>query len=87
MSKEEFIAVVNAASEMIAKALMSCDAIKTKYVDVVSIDGRVMWNTSGISDEDEYKLECCLGYDPEDPEKWMIEHCIILRRAEDEEDA
>ena len=79
MSKEEFIAVVKAASEMISNALMACDEIKEKYVDVCCISNRIQLNTSYY---DDVTISGKRGYDPFDEQRW-----VIKEEENDEEDA
>lgn len=79
MSKEEFTAVVKAASEMISKALMECYDIDEKLVDVCCIDDRIQFHTSNHGS---VIISGNKGYDPLGNQIWHIKEVV-----NDEEDA
>lgn len=78
MSKEEFTAVVKAASEMISKALMECYDIDEKLIDVCCIDDRIQFHTSNFGSV----IIGLKGYDPRGDQIWNIKEVV-----NDEEDA
>lgn len=79
INKEEFIAVVKAASKMISEALMACSDIEEKFIDVCCIDDRIQFHTSNLGN---VTLSGNKGYDPLDDRIWDIKEVV-----NDEEDA
>lgn len=73
MNKEEFTAVVKAASEMISKALMECDDIDEKLIDVCCIDNRIQFHTSYSGS---VIISGNKGYYPLDDQIWDIKEAV-----------
>lgn len=79
ISKEEFIAVVKAASKMISEALIACSDMEEKFIDVCCIDNRIQFHTSNLGN---VTISGNKGYDPLDNNIWNIKEVV-----HDEEDA
>lgn len=80
ITREQFIEIVNRATDMIISAVANCEDIKEKYASIAVIDNRAFWYADGS----EKRLSCDKGYTGSE-DAWRVVE--FIEEAEDEEDA